>query len=62
MSHGHSDIYHKKEENISVILITFHKKGGKYLTGGKCHKYTLTIFQRDLEAWEEKLNGKKSDW
>ena len=30
--------------------------------GGKCHKYTLTIFQRDLEAWEEKLNGKKSDW
>ena len=29
MSHGHSDIYHKKEENISVILITFHKKGGK---------------------------------
>ena len=30
--------------------------------GGKCHKVTLNIFQKYLEAWEEKLNGEKSDW
>ena len=37
------------------ILPSFHKKEGNVTN-------TLTIFQRDLEAWVEKLNGKKSDW
>ena len=37
------------------ILPSFHKKERNVTN-------TLTIFQRDLEAWEEKLNGEKSYW
>ena len=47
---------HKKEENISRTFCQVFTKKEENVTK------PLTTFQKYLEAWEEKLNGEKSDW
>ena len=71
MSHGHFDTFSQKGGKCHMVILTNNHKKEENISRTFCQVFTkkegnvtkpLTTFQKYLEAWEEKLNGEKSDW